>query len=183
MPNADKDQAWHSLDIVSVLSALGATATGLTTEEAFNKLAADGPNELRMAKPIGVLRILRQQFQSLIVLLLIIAGVVSASFGEWIDATAIFAIVLLNAAIGFYQEFSAAQSIEALKNLTSPNAKLLRDGQMATIPSRDVVVGDVLTLEAGLQTASLKCIEAALTGESETVDKSPLRKLISKVWS
>lgn len=183
MPNADKDQAWHSLDIVSVLSALGATATGLTSEEAFKKLAADGPNELRMAKPIGVLRILRQQFQSLIVLLLIIAGVVSASLGEWIDATAIFAIVLLNAAIGFYQEFSAAQSIEALKNLTSPNAKLLRDGQMATIPSRDVVVGDVLTLEAGLQTASLKCIEAALTGESETVDKSPLRKLISKVWS
>ena len=100
--------------------------------------------------------------------------------GEWVDAGAIFAIVVLNAAIGFYQEFQAEQSIAALKKMTAPQAKVRRDGQVSSIPAADVVAGDILTLEAGdlvaadgrlLEASSLRCIESALTGESEAVSK------------
>jgi Ca2+-transporting ATPase len=100
--------------------------------------------------------------------------------GESIDAIAIFAIVILNSVIGFYQEFSAEKSIAALRKMTAPRAKVLRDGGVKVVPSAEVVPGDVLELEAGdlvaadarlLQATSLRCVEAALTGESEAVTK------------
>ncbi len=102
--------------------------------------------------------------------------------GEVVDAIAILAIVVLNAVIGFYQEFSAEKSIAALKKMTAPQAKVRRDGQIMVIPASGIVTGDILALEAGdlvaadarlLEAASLKCIESALTGESEAVTKRP----------
>ena len=102
--------------------------------------------------------------------------------GEVVDAIAILAIVVLNAVIGFYQEFNAEKSIAALKKMTAPQAKVRRDGQVTSIPASGIVAGDILALEAGdlvaadarlLEAASLKCIESALTGESEAVTKQP----------
>lgn len=153
---------------------------GLSSAEAARRLAADGPNELKEGPRVTALQLLLGQFKSLIVWLLIVAGVVSGALGETQDAVAILAIVVLNAAIGFAQEYNAEKSIAALKKLSAPRAKVRRDGRTDSVPTSGVVVGDILVLEAGdlvaadarlLEAASLKCGEGALTGESEAVEK------------
>lgn len=175
-----KREAWHNRSAEEVLAHLGSSATGLSAQEAAQRLAADGPNELKEGNRISPVQMFVSQFKSLIIWILISAGVVSAVLGEVVDAIVILAIVVLNAVIGFYQEFKAEKSIAALKKLTTPQAKVRRDGQVASIPAADIVVGDIVELEAGdlvaadsrlLETASLRCIESALTGESEAVTK------------
>ena len=165
-----------------MLAQLGSAATGLSAPEAAQRLAANGPNELKEGKRISPLQIFLGQFKSLIIWILIVAGVISGVLGEVVDAIAILAIVVLNAVIGFYQEFNAEKSIAALKKMTAPQAKVRRDGQVTSIPASGIVAGDILALEAGdlvaadarlLTAASLKCIESALTGESEAVTKQP----------
>jgi Ca2+-transporting ATPase len=165
-----------------VVPRLGASASGLTAQEAARRLAADGPNELRAGRRIRPLQLFFGQFRSLIIWVLIAAGVISGFLGEVVDAVAILAIVVLNAGIGFHQEFNAEKSIAALKKLTAPKAKVWRDGRVSEIPAAGVVAGDILSLEAGdlvaadarlLEAASLKCVESALTGESEAVAKQP----------
>ena len=103
--------AWHSQSAEEVLAHLGSSATGLSAQEATQRLAADGPNELKEGKHISPLQIFLGQFKSLIIWILIAAGVVSGVVGEVVDAIAIFVIVVLNAVIGFYQEFNAEKSI------------------------------------------------------------------------
>jgi len=153
---------------------------GLTGQEAARRLAANGPNTLKEGRRISRLQIFLAQFNSLIVWILIAAGVISGLLGEGVDAVAILAIVVLNAIIGFYQESQAEQSIAALKKMTAPQAKVRRDGAVTVIAATDIVIGDILALEAGdlvaadarlLEAASLKCVESALTGESEAVNK------------
>ena len=165
-----------------MLADLGSAATGLSAPEAAKRLAADGPNELEEGKHISPLQIFFGQFKSLIVWMLIAAGALSAVLGQGLDAITILAIVVLNAAIGFYQEFNAEKSIAALKKMTAPLAKVRRDGQVVVIPASGIVAGDILSLEAGdvvaadarlLAAASLRCIESALTGEAEAVTKRP----------
>ena len=177
-----KSEAWHSQSAEEVLARLASAATGLSAQEAAQRLAANGPNELKEGKRISAVQIFFGQFKSLIIWILIVAGVVSGVLGEGVDAIAILAIVVLNAIIGFYQEFNAEKSIAALKKMTAPQAKVQRDGQVAAIPAAGIVIGDILALEAGdlvaadarlLTAASLKCIESALTGESEAVTKQP----------
>ena len=175
-----KGKAWHSQSAEEVLAQLASTADGLSSQEAAQRLAADGPNELKEGKRISPLQIFLGQFKSLIIWILIAAGVISGLLGEVVDAIAILAIVVLNAVIGFYQEFNAEKSIAALKKMTAPQAKVRRDGQVTSIPASGIVAGDILALEAGdlvaadarlLEAASLRCIESALTGESEAVTK------------
>jgi Ca2+-transporting ATPase len=176
------DERWHTRSAEEVLAQLGSSTAGLSANDAAKRLKIDGPNELKEGKRISPLRIFLGQFKSLIIWILIAAGALSAMLGDLVDAIAIFAIVLLNAVIGFYQEFHAEKSIAALKKMTGPQAKVRRDGQVTSIPASAVVVGDILTLDAGdlvaadgrlLEAASLKCIESALTGESEAVMKQP----------
>ena len=176
------EKAWHSLSAEEVLEHLGSTATGLSAAEAATRLAANGPNELKEGKRISTLQIFLDQFKSLIIWILIAAGVLSGVMGEVVDAIAILAIVVLNAVIGFYQEFNAEKSIAALKKMTAPHAKVRRDGAIMSILASEIVTGDILALEAGdlvaadarlLEAASLKCIESALTGESAGVMKQP----------
>src|SRR4030095_9387541 len=147
----------------------------LSAQEAAKRLGGYGPNELREAAPISPWAIFLGQFKNLIVWILIVSGIVSGMLGEMVDAIAILAIVVLNAVIAFYQDFSAEKSIAALKKMTAPRAKVWRDGAIATVPVAEIVTGDVLDLEAGdlvaadarmLEASSLKCIESALTGES-----------------
>lgn len=175
-------KAWHSLSAEEVLQQLSSAATGLSAAEAATRLAANGPNELKEGKPISTLQIFLDQFKNFIIWILIAAGVLSGVMGEVVDAIAIFAIVVLNAVIGFYQEFNAEKSIAALKKMTAPHAKVRRDGAIMSILASEIVTGDILALEAGdlvaadarlLQAASLKCIESALTGESVGVMKQP----------
>jgi Ca2+-transporting ATPase len=168
------------LAVAETLAALGADRTGLSASEAARRLAEHGPNELREAAPISPWAIFLGQFRDLIVWILIVAGIVSGMLGEVADAIAILAIVVLNAVIGFYQEFSAEKSIAALKRMTAPLAKVWRDGAVTTVPAVAIVRGDVLELDAGdlvaadarlLEASSFKCIESALTGESDAVTK------------
>ncbi len=173
---------WHKRPAEEVVSQLASSPTGISSQEAAKRLAADGPNALKEAERISLLRIFLGQFSSLLVWILIAAGVVVGVMGEATEAVAILAIVVLNAVIGFYQEFSAEQSIAALKKMTAPQAKVFRDGKVVAISATEIVAGDVLALEAGdlvaadarlISSAALKCIESALTGESEAVEKQP----------
>jgi len=163
-------------------SDVGGSANGLSAAEAARRLTAAGPNLLKQSKRIHPLRIFLAQFKSLIIWILIVAGAISGVLGEMLDAVAILAIVVLNAAIGFYQEFSAEKSIAALQKMTAPQAKVVRGGEVIVVPASGIVIGDVLALEAGdivaadarlLSASSLKCVEAALTGESLAVTKHP----------
>jgi len=175
-------QPWHKLTAEEALSQLGSSPSGLSASEATQRLTANGPNQLAEIRRISPLRILLGQFKSVIVWMLIGAGILSGILGDLTDSIAILAIVVLNAAIGFYQEFQAEESIAALKKLTAPLAKVRRDGQPASLPAVQVVVGDILLLEPGdlvaadarlLEAASLRCVESTLTGESEAVQKQP----------
>ncbi len=179
---ANEGESWYAMDSKDVLSRVGSAETGLTAREAEKRLADYGPNELKEGARIGPLTIILGQFKSLIIWILIAAGIISGALGETLDAFAILAIVVLNAAIGFYQEYSAEKSIAALRKMTAPKATALRDGELVSIPASGLVVGDILALEAGdlvasdarlLEAASLSCVEAALTGESEAVVKLP----------
>jgi P-type Ca2+ transporter type 2C len=128
--------------------------------------------------------LLISQFKSLIVWILAAAALVSGLVAEWADCIAILAIVVLNGLIGFYQEFNAERSLAALKRMTAPRARVRRDGRSVSVPAAMVVPGDLLEVEAGdlipadarvLEAAALKTVEAALTGESEAVEKAPAR--------
>jgi Ca2+-transporting ATPase len=174
------NEAWYRAAADDVLARVLSSSAGLTSIEAARRLAANGPNELTEAEGISMLTIIGGQFKGLIIWILIGAGVISILLGERGDAAAILAIVLLNAVIGFYQEFKAERSIGALKKLTAPRAKVRRDGRSALIPASAVVAGDILLLEAGdivaadarlVEAAMLTCIESVLTGESNTVAK------------
>jgi Ca2+-transporting ATPase len=173
-------QAWHTKTSEQVLQQLQSSITGLSSTEAAQRLLSNGPNELKEGKRISAWQIFLGQFKSLIVWILIVAGIISGVLGEMVDAIAILAIVVLNAVIGFYQEHSAEKSIAALKKMAAPQAKVWRDGAIKAVPAAEIVTGDVLELEAGdlvaadarlLSAASFKCVESALTGESEAVEK------------
>lgn len=175
-------EQWHRLSVVDVLTRTGSSAVGLTSAEAAKRLETYGQNQLIEGKRFSPLHIFIGQFKSVIIWILIVAGLASAMLGEGVDAIAIFMIVVLNAAIGFRQELNAEKSIAALRKLTAPNARVHRDGKRAFVPATVIVVGDVLALEAGdliaadarlLETASLTCSESALTGESEVTSKQP----------
>lgn len=168
-------EAWHHRPAEEVLTQLGSTPTGLSAVEAAHRLAKDGPNGLKEAKQISGWRILARQFKSLVIWILVAAGVRSGVLGELVEAFAILAVMVVNAAIGFCQEFKAEQSIAALKLMTATQAKVLRDGSLVEIPATGLVVGDVLALEAGdlvaadarlLKLASLTCIESSRTPEA-----------------
>ena len=171
---------WHNLPFIEVLNQLNTSKNGLTSEEAKQRLLRHGLNELKVAKKISAFALFLNQFKSLIIAVLIAACIVSLALGEFVDAIAIISIVILNATIGFYQEFNAEKSIAALKKLSSPQSKVWRDGILCNIPASEIVVGDVLELEAGdlvgadarlFEAASFKTIESALTGESKPVNK------------
>ncbi len=154
--------------------------TGLSTAEAARLLREHGRNEIQRTQAKSLGAVLLEQFRSPMIALLLGASAVSALVGEWPEAVAIGAIVLLNAAIGFLQEYKAERALLALRSMTAPRARVVRDGQPAVVPAAEVVPGDVLLLEAGdivaadarLEEAhALATNEAPLTGESVPVDK------------
>ncbi len=175
--------SWHDQAVEHVAIEFKADLVhGLATGEAAERLHTHGPNALRKGKPVSPLAILARQFESLVIWVLIVAAAVSASLGEMIDGIAIIAIVALNAVIGFFQEYRAEKAAAALARLAAPRARVIRDGRAQVLPAAAIVPGDVLVLEAGdlvaadsrlLEASVLRTTEAALTGESEPVEKRP----------
>ncbi len=172
---------WHSLPADDVLAHFGVDPEkGLSQQEAGERLKQYGPNELQEQPRPGFLQRLLSQFKDMVVLLLIGAALVSGLLGEWYEAGAILIIVLLNATLGVVQEGRAEEALAALKKMSAPDARLIRDGRTVTVPSAEVVPGDIVLLEAGnyvpadlrlLESVNLQIEEASLTGESAPVSK------------
>src|SRR5512139_2127312 len=173
--------AWHSLDPAETLLRLGVEdGSGLTEEEAARRLAEAGPNELAERGGRSPASILLDQFASVMVGVLVAAAAVSLAIGETRDAGVILAIVILNALLGFRQEYRAERAMAALKKLAVPTVRVTRGGRVVEVSARLLVPGDVFFLEAGnrvpadgrlLDAFGLKIQEAALTGESVPVEK------------
>ncbi len=171
----------HSQNISTVLHMLETNAsTGLTDDEAARRLARYGPNELIERGGKSPWFILWEQFASVMVVMLIIAAVVSAALGDYKDTSAILAIVILNAVLGFRQEYKAEMAMAALRKLGVPNVRVRRNGRVLEVPAGELTPGDIVVLEAGnmvpadgrlLESANLKILEASLTGESEPAGK------------
>ncbi len=185
-PTLTQNESWHALSAEDVLDHLKVRENGLTTAEVAERQTQYGLNQLTEAARPGFLKLLWEQFNNFIVMLLIVASVVSALLGEWVDASAIIAIVLLNAALGIVQERRAEEALAALKKLAAPEARVLRDGHRVTISSHELVPGDIIFLEAGnhvpadvrlLEAINLQVDEAALTGESQAVQKNAALQL------
>lgn len=184
-PDVDLSVSWHALETQAVVERLETRVhNGLTSEEAQRRLETFGPNELAEARRRTFLQMVIAQLKSFVIILLIVAAGISAFLGEWVDALAIIAIVLLNAVLGVIQESRAEQALAALKKLASPEALALRDGRRISVPASALVPGDIVFLESGnfvpadlrlLESVNLKIEEAALTGESVAVEKDASR--------
>jgi Ca2+-transporting ATPase len=172
---------WYQLDAQEALQQLGSDAVrGLDPAEAARRLEAHGPNELVEHGLKSPWRIIWEQLTAIMVVILIIAAVVSAALGDYEDAVVILAIVVLNAILGFTQEYRAERAMAALKQLAVPIVKVRRGGHVQEMSARELVPGDIVLLEAGalipadgrvIESINLRLQEAALTGESEPVDK------------
>ncbi len=173
---------WHTLERQRVLEVLATSAEhGLSDDEALNRGLTYGPNVLDEGKRRGAVRMLASQFADVMVLVLIGAAIIAGFLGEPQDIVAILAIVVLNAALGFVQEFRAERAVSALKALAAPAARARRNAIDVALPPADLVPGDIVVLEAGsivpadvriIVSASLRVDEAMLTGESQPVEKS-----------
>ena len=171
---------WYQLDTKKVFKELNTSEKGLTGEELQDRFARYGPNKLSAAEKISRLEITLHQFMSPLIYILLIAAVVTFFLREYIDTGVIMAVVVLNAVIGYFQEFKAEESIRALKKLVVPKARVLRDGKEKEINSEELVPGDVVLLSSGskipadirlIDTIELRVDEALLTGESLPVEK------------
>ncbi|WP_206453908.1 cation-transporting P-type ATPase [Aurantimonas marina] len=171
---------WHALDPAAALDQADARPEGLSTVEAAARLERYGPNALPEPPRRGPLARLLAQFNNLLIYVLIASGIVTALLGHWTDTLVIFAVVILNAVIGFWQEGRAEDSLAAVRSMLSAQASALREGARVTLPAAELVPGDVVLVEAGdrvpadlrlLETRGLHAQEAALTGESVPVVK------------
>jgi magnesium-transporting ATPase (P-type) len=171
---------WYQLSARETIEKTVTSEVGLSTAEAGQRLAQFGPNQLAEEEKINKLKILLKQFASPLIYILLIAGIVTLFIQEYIDSGVIFAVVILNAVIGFVQEMKAEESVRALKKMVVPKAKVLRDGTEKEINSEELVPGDIVLLASGskvpadlrlLHTLELKIDEAMLTGESLPAEK------------
>lgn len=195
------ETAWHTLDSSRVLELLDSTSdSGLSAVEVEARRERFGSNELPDSGSRRAILILWEQFCNAMILLLVVAAGVSLLLNELRDAVAILVIVLLNAALGFVQDYRAERALAALRKMTVPTVRVRRDGVTREIPSIELVPGDVLLLETGnavpadcrlLECSGLKTQEAALTGESDSIEKqlealsdgqAPLGDRFNMVW-
>jgi Ca2+-transporting ATPase len=175
-------RSWHSLDVETALKELDVDSrAGLAEAEARSRLGQYGPNELTEEEKASPLELFFNQFKNVLIVILLVATVLSALVGEYADAAIIFVIIVFCAGLGFIQEYRAERALDALKKMLSPTITVLRGGREHEIPSKELVPGDILVLEAGdripadarlIEIHSLHCDEAPLTGESLPVTKS-----------
>ena len=175
-----KQMPWHTKKLEEVYQVVNTSEKGLSDTEVAERLKQNGKNELRAKPPKTLLQMLKEQILDPMVCILIVAAVISAVLQEWTEAGVIFAIVILNAAIGIVQEKKAQSSLEALRDMSAPTARVLRQGEESVIPAAELVVGDIVLLCDGdmvpadvrlIDSANLKIQEASLTGESVPAEK------------
>jgi Ca2+-transporting ATPase len=187
-PASSSDEApngLHTLYSASVDAVVRVLHTdlsrGLSQEEAQRRVGKYGPNRLAEAPGTSFWQLVIEQFKNFLVLLLLASALLSMFIGEFVDAVAIMAIVITNAILGVLQEWRAEQSLQALKRMAAPNGTVIRDGHQSTIPSEELVPGDLVVLTAGnnvpadlrlIESVNLRIQEASLTGESTPVDKN-----------
>lgn len=181
MLNSNAKGIWHSIEAPQVLKELDTDLhKGLTEEEVKRRLEKYGYNELKKEEKISPFTLFINQFKNILIIILIVAIVLSALVGEVVDAAIIAVIVVFCAVLGFIQEYRAERALEALKKMLSPTITALRGGKEEEVPSKELVPGDLLLLEAGdkipadarlVENHSLRCDEAPLTGESVPVGK------------
>jgi magnesium-transporting ATPase (P-type) len=173
--------AWHAKTFDEALEHLDSSSQGLTSETAATRLADIGPNRLPTADRRPAWKRFAHQFNNVLILVLLGAGVVTFLLQHYVDSGVIFGVVLINALIGFIQEGKAEKALDSIRGMLSPEAVVLRDGRRTRIPADDVVPGDVVVIEPGdripadlrlIKARGLRVQEAALTGESVPVDKS-----------
>ncbi len=187
-------EAYYACSVEETLQDVSSSASGLAASEAEARLAANGKNKLQEGKKIPIWRRFLQQLADPMIIILLVAAVVSTTleivetwgtpefgFGCFTDGIIILVVVLINATLGVVQESKAEAALEALKQMTAATTKVLRDGKQVSVKSEDLVIGDVIILEAGdavpadcriIECASLKCEESAMTGESVPVEKN-----------
>ena len=179
--------AWHSLTIEEIFRQFSTPVeSGLDADEATRRLQIYGPNQLDEAPRPTFLRLLGEQFENFLVILLMVAAGISALLGEWVDSAVIMAIVVMNATLGVIQNRRAEESLAALKKLAAPEAQVMRNGRRRTIPARELTPGDIVFIEAGnyipadlrlMEAVNLRVEEATLTGESVPVQKDAAIRL------
>jgi len=172
--------SWHQLKIEEVFSKTESNEKGLSSSEARHRLNKFGPNEIKEGKRKTVAAMLLMQFKDIMILILLVAAIISGIIGDVTDTIVILVIVVLNAVIGFFQEYRAEKAMQALKQMAIVQAQAMRDENVSTLPAIELVPGDIVILEAGsavpadiriIESNNLKIEEAALTGESQAVDK------------
>ncbi len=177
-----KSVAWHAETPDDVLAHLDADRRGISGEEAGKRLQHYGPNRLTPPRRRGPLQRLLLQFHNVLIYTLLVAAAVTALLGHWVDTAVITGVVLVNAVIGFAQEGKAEKALEAIRRMLSLRATVERDGRRREVPAEELVPGDVVLLASGdkvpadlrlLKARGLRIDEAALTGESEPVNKAP----------
>jgi Ca2+-transporting ATPase len=175
---------WHTLSVEETLQELSAGLTGLTGDEAAQRLRTYGPNELQVTARTSAWRTFAAQFENVLILILLAATAVSGFLGHALEAVVITVIVLFAVMLGFIQEHRAGRALEALRQMAAPVARVLRDALETVVPARDLVPGDVVLLRTGdrvpadarvIQAVNLAIDEAALTGESAAVEKTTAR--------
>ncbi|MGD2137644.1 MAG: HAD-IC family P-type ATPase, partial [Gammaproteobacteria bacterium] len=171
---------WHELGIARALERLAASAQGLPSAEARRRLGQYGSNELPRTGGVSPWSIFLRQFGNLLIVILLIATLLSALLGHVVESIAIAVIVFFSIMLGFLQEYRAERAIEALRKLSAPTARVLRDGVERQLPARELVPGDVILLHVGdkvpadarlIEAVNLRLNESALTGESAPVEK------------
>lgn len=172
---------FYKLSVDKAMENLTTSRAGLSNEEAQERLEKNGYNEIAEGKRDGVFKVFIKQFADLLVFILIICAILSAVTGNAESTAVIIGVIVMNSIIGTVQHFKAEKSLDALRAMSSPNAKVVRRGEVCEIPAREVVVGDMLLLEAGsvasadgrvIESAGLMSNESSLTGESNSVEKN-----------
>jgi Ca2+-transporting ATPase len=172
---------WQLLTLTEISQLLDTSASGLSSVDALQRLNEHGKNEIEDIKKKTILKMVLHQLTDFMILILIAAAVISGVIGDLTDTIIILIIIVLNAIVGFVQEYRAEKAMEALKGMLASQARILRDGKLIDIPSTDIVPGDVVALEAGniipadvrfFETHQIKVDESSLTGESQNVEKT-----------
>lgn len=183
-PTIDPQAVWHTQPHEQVLLQLETSTEGLGSEQVELRREQQGENVIEASRKRSLLAMLLDQFRDFMILVLLVAAAISGFIGEPQDTIAILVIVLLNAIMGTVQEFRAERAVAALRQMSAPDARVMRDGQLQTIPASELVSGDIVLLDAGdlvpadmrlLESEELQVDESSLTGESHGVSKDPER--------
>ncbi|MDI5888106.1 cation-translocating P-type ATPase [Flavobacterium yafengii] len=173
---------WHLLPLSEITQLLNTTPSGIDDITASERLCEHGKNQIEDKKKKTILQMVLSQLSDFMILILIAAAIISGIIGDLTDTIIILAIIIINAVVGFIQEYRAEKAMEALKNMVANHARILREGKTIDLPASDIVPGDVVVLEAGnvipadvrfFETHQIKVDESALTGESNNVEKNP----------